>query len=139
MRRQSRLSANLFMDRPHHTARFFGGGTPIIQGGMSDAEMQAQLNNAALENEKMLAQSADEQLRLQSELDKRDQEMALTMKQQAATTELDLARAQKALDVEIDGLGEQQDEDALAADFSALEQALAAGLGGSDPSAARPE
>lgn len=127
--RKQRFKTSLFMEAPHHTARYFGGGSPIIMGGQSDAEMQAQLNRAALENERMLAQAADEQMRLQRELDQRDKEMELMMTQEAAKTELDLANAQRALDVELDALDKEQSADDLASDFSALEAALAAGLG----------
>lgn len=127
--RKQRFRTSFFGDEPDYRARYFGGGTPIIMGGQSDAEMQAQLNRAALENEKMLAQAADEQLRLQRELDTRDKEMELMMQQQASQTELDLARAQKALDVELDALSDEQAQDSLKSDFSALEAALAAGLG----------
>ena len=131
-----KFTNSLFMDQPHHTARYFGGGSPIVMGGMTDAEMQAQLNQSALENEKMLSMAADQQAELQRQLDERDAEMELMMKQQAATVESDMARAQKALDVELESLGSSDAEDDLAADFSVLEDALASGLGGG---AARPE
>lgn len=108
---------------------FFGGGAPIIMGGMSSAEMNAQLERASLENDRMLARAADEQIRLQSELDKRDQEMESLMEQQARQQEMDLGDAQKALAVELDSQDEDSSADDLKTDFSALEAALAEGLG----------
>lgn len=108
---------------------FFGGGAPIIMGGSSQAELQAQLERSALENERMLAKAADEQLRLQDELTKRDEEMSLVLEQQARQQDLDLSKAQKALGVELDELNRQDDADDLEADFSALEKALASGMG----------
>jgi len=106
-----------------------GGGTPIIMGGSTSSELQAQLERSALENERMLAQAADEQLRLQTELDKRDQEMSLLLEQQASETERNLARAQEALNVELDALNDVEKQDDLEVDFSALEKALASGMG----------
>ena len=108
---------------------FFGGGSPIIMGGSSQSELQAQLERSALENERMLAKAADEQLRLQTELDKKDEEMTLLFEQQARQQDLDLAAAQKALGVELEELDKQQADDDLKADFSALEKALASGMG----------
>lgn len=108
---------------------FFGGGSPIIMGGSSQSELQAQLERSALENERMLAKAADEQLRLQTELDKKDEEMTLLFEQQARQQDLDLAAAQKALGVELEELNKQQADDDLKADFSALEKALASGMG----------
>ena len=108
---------------------FFGGGSPIIMGGSSQSELQAQLERSALENERMLAKAADEQLRLQDELTKKDEEMSLIMEQQARQQDLDLSHAQKALGVELEELDKQQDADDLKADFSALEKALASGMG----------
>lgn len=136
--RKARLETSLFLERPHHTARYFGGGTPIIMGGSTDEEMQARLNEAALENERMLAQATDEQLRLQKELDERDEQMALQMQQTERVNEANLARAQQALDVELDSLADSKAEDDLAADFSALESALSKGLGGSSSDNVRP-
>jgi hypothetical protein len=108
---------------------FFGGGAPIIMGGSTQSELQAQLERSALENERMLAKAADEQLRLQDELNKKDEEMSLVLEQQARQQDLDLSNAQKALGVELDELDKQQDADDLKADFSALEKALASGMG----------
>ena len=119
-------------------ARYFGGGAPIIMGGTTDEEMQARLNEAALENERMLAQATDEQLRLQKELDQRDEEMALQMQQTERVNEANMSRAQKALDIELDSLADSKAEDDLAADFTALESALSKGLGGSSSDNVRP-
>jgi uncharacterized protein (DUF3084 family) len=130
--RKARFNTSFFMEHPHHTARYFGGGPSIIMGGSTDAELQARLNEAAMENDRMLARAADEQLRLQKELDQRDAEMKLSMEQAAAKTEADMARAQKALDVELKSLSDSESEDALKAEFDALEAALAAGLGKTD-------
>lgn len=105
------------------------GGSPIIMGGSSQAELQAQLERAALDNERMLAKAADEQLRLQSELEKRDQEMSLMLEQQARQQEIDLGKAQKALDIELDALDKADAKDDLKADFAALEKALSEGMG----------
>lgn len=115
-----------------------GGGTPIIMGGSTQSELQAQLERAALENERMLAKAADEQLRLQSELQKQDQEMKLLLEQQAQQQDIDLAKAQKALGVELRSMEETQKEDELAVDFAALEKALAQGMGFGQ-AATRPE
>ena len=117
-----------------------GGSQPIIMGGSSQAELQAQLERSAMENERMIAKAADEQLRLQDELNKRDQEMSLLLEQQARETEINTEKAQKALGVELDALNEQDKADDLGADFSALEQALASGmgLGRDNSSSARP-
>jgi hypothetical protein len=109
-----------------------GGGSPIIMGGQTTSELQAQLERSALENERMLAMAADEQLRLQDELAKRDQEMSLLIEQQARQQELDLAGAQRALSVELDALEKEDDKDDLEVDFSALEEALAKGMGSGD-------
>lgn len=115
-----------------------GGGTPIIMGGSTDAELQAQLERAALENEKMLSQAATEAAQLQSELDKRDAEMETMLAQQQASIERDLAAQQRALDVELDAQSSVDQEDDLAADYDALQAALAEGLGGSTGNDARP-
>ncbi len=106
-----------------------GGGTPIIMGGSTQAELQAQLERSALENERMLARAADEQLRLQNELDERDREMAQMYEQQARQQEMDLSQAQEALNIEIDALNQAEKADDLELDFSALEKALAKGMG----------
>jgi len=112
-----------------------GGGTPIVMGGSSQSELQAQLERSALENEQMLSRAADEQLRLQSELDSKDQEMSLLLEQQASETEQNLARAQEALNIEVDALDAEADKDDLEVDFSALEKALATGMGLGDTGA----
>lgn len=112
-----------------------GGGTPIIMGGSTNSELQAQLERAALENERMLNKAADEQLRLSEELAKKDREMALMLEQQARQQEIDLSAAQKALGVELDALNEADEQDDLEADFSALEDALAKGMGYGDTGA----
>tara|TARA_R100001591_G_scaffold101542_2_gene108316 strand:+ start:462 stop:812 length:351 start_codon:yes stop_codon:yes gene_type:complete len=114
-----------------------GGGTPIIMGGSTQSELQAQLERSALENERMLALAADEQLRLRDELAQRDREMASLIEQQSREQELDLAAAQRALAIEIDALENEDDKDDLEVDFSALEKALAQGMGGGN-SGARP-
>lgn len=106
-----------------------GGSQPIIMGGTNQTELQAQLERSAMENERMLAKAADEQLRLQSEMLKKDQEMSLLLEQQAQQADIDTSKAQKALGVELDALNEQDQADDLGADFSALEQALASGMG----------
>ncbi len=106
-----------------------GGSQPIIMGGSSSAELTAQLERSAMENERMLNKAADEQLRLQSELQKKDSEMSLLLEQQARQSEIDTSKAQKALGVELDALNEQDKEDDLKADFSSLEKALASGMG----------
>lgn len=113
------------------------GGTPIIQGGMSDAEFSAQLERQALENDRMLAEAAGRTADLQTELDNRDREMTSMLEQQSQRNELDLASAQKALNVELESLNEDTEEDGLKADYSALESALAKGMGGGQ-SGARP-
>jgi len=115
-----------------------GGGTPILLGGSTQSELQAQLERAALENERMLAKAADEQLRLQSELERKDKEMTLLLEQQAQQQEIDLSKAQKALGVELRSMEEQQKEDELKVDFAALEKALASGMGFGQ-AATRPE
>jgi len=115
-----------------------GGGTPILLGGSTQSELQAQLERAALENERMLAKAADEQLRLQSELERKDKEMTLLLEQQAQQQEIDLSKAQKALGVELRSMEEQQKEDELKVDFAALEKALASGMG-FGKAATRPE
>ena len=106
------------------------GGSPIIMGGTTSSELQAQLERSAMENERMLAQAADEQLRMQSELDQRDQEMKTMYEQQARQQELDMSQAQEALNVEIDSLNQADQADDLELDFSALEAALARGMDG---------
>ncbi len=108
---------------------FFGGGAPIIQGGMSQAEMTAMLERQALDNDRMLANAADEAAALQDKLAQKDDEMKLIMEQQEKRTQQDLAKAQKALDVELDAQSTADSEDDLEADFSKLEAALASGLG----------
>lgn len=114
------------------------GGSPIIMGGSTSSELQAQLERAALDNEKMLQKAADEQIRLQTELDAKDKEMTTLLEQQAQQQQLDLGRAQKALGVEIDALEEQQASDDLEVNFDALQKALAEGFGTSS-SNMRPE
>jgi len=108
---------------------FFGGGSPIIQGGMSQAEMTAMLERQALDNDRMLANAADEAAALQDKLAQKDDEMKMIMEQQERRTQQDLAKAQKALDVELDAQQAVDEEDDLEADFDKLEAALAAGLG----------
>tara|TARA_B110000008_G_scaffold275751_1_gene313795 strand:+ start:2641 stop:3036 length:396 start_codon:yes stop_codon:yes gene_type:complete len=108
---------------------FFGGGAPVIQGGMSQAEMTAMLERQALDNDRMLANAADEAAALQDELARKDDEMSLIMEQQEIRTQQDLAKAQKALGVELDAQQDADEEDDLEADFGKLEAALAAGLG----------
>ena len=107
-----------------------GGGTPIIMGGSTQSELQAQLERSALDNERMLAMAADEQLRLQDELAQRDREMSLLLEQQSQQQDLDLAGAQRALAIELDALQDEDDKDDLEVDFSDLEKALAQGMGG---------
>ena len=85
----------------------------------------------------MLALAADEQLSLRDELAQRDREMASLIEQQSREQELDLAAAQRALAIEIDALENEDDKDDLEVDFSALEKALAQGMGGGN-SGARP-
>jgi hypothetical protein len=108
---------------------FFGGGSPIIQGGMSQAEMTAMLERQALDNDRMLAKAGDEAASLQDELRRKDEEMKMVMEQQELRTQQDLAKAQKALDVELDAQATADSQDDLEADFSKLEAALASGLG----------
>jgi len=108
---------------------FFGGGSPIIQGGMSQAEMTAMLERQALDNDRMLAKAGDEAASLQDELRRKDDEMKMVMEQQELRTQQDLAKAQKALDVELDAQATADSQDDLEADFSKLEAALASGLG----------
>ena len=116
-----------------------GSGSPIIMGGSTQSELQAQLERAAIENERMLAKAADEQLRLQGELAKRDQEMKLLLEQQAQQQDLDLSQAQKALGVELRSLEDEQKQDELSVDFAALEKALSEGLGFGMAETQRPE
>lgn len=116
-----------------------GGGTPIIMGGSTQSELQAQLERAALENERMLARAADESLRLQSELERKDQEMGLLLEQQAQQQEIDLSKAQKALGVEVRSMQETKEEDELSVDFAALEKALASGMGFGPMAEVRPK
>lgn len=115
-----------------------GGATPIIMGGSTDEELTAQLERAALENERMLTQAATEAAKLQSDLDAKDKEMEQMLAQQQASIERDLAAQQKALDVELDAQSSVDEEDDLAADYDALQAALAEGLGGSTGNGARP-
>ena len=115
------------------------GGSPIIMGGSTQSELQAQLERAALENERMLAKAADEQLRLQDELTKKDSEMKLLLEQQAREQEMDLSAAQKALGVELRSLEQEQAKDELSVDFAALEKALSEGLGFGMAETQRPE
>lgn len=118
---------------------FFGGGSPIIQGGMSQAEMTAMLERQALDNDRMLANAADEAAALEQRLAEKDNEMSLLMEQQQRSQEKELAAAQKALNVELDSQQDAVDYDDLEADFSKLEAALATGLGrGGNTSNARP-
>ena len=91
----------------HHYRAFKGGplffgGSPVIQGGMSQAEMTAMLERQALDNDRMLANAADEAAQLQDKLAQKDDEMKLIMEQQERRTQQDLAKAQKALDVELE-------------------------------------
>jgi hypothetical protein len=109
-----------------------GGGTPIIMGGTTNDQLTAQLERAALENERMLTQAADEAARLQSDLESKDKEMSVLLQQQQSSIEQDLAEAQKALNVEIDEQRSVNEEDDLEQDFGLLEQALTQGLGTSN-------
>ena len=118
----------------HHYRAFKGGplffgGSPVIQGGMSQAEMTAMLERQALDNDRMLANAADEAAELQTRLAERDNEMKLIMEQQERRTQQDLAKAQKALDVELEAQQNVDKEDDLELDFNKLEAALAEGLG----------
>jgi hypothetical protein len=109
-----------------------GGGTPIIMGGTTNDQLTAQLERAALENERMLTQAADEAARLQSDLESKDKEMSVLLQQQQSSIEQDLAEAQQALNVEIDEQRSVNEEDDLEQDFGLLEQALTQGLGTSN-------
>lgn len=118
----------------HHYKAFKGGplffgGSPIIQGGMSQAEMTAMLERQALDNDRMLSRAGDEAAALQERLAKKDEEMTLLMEQQARRTEQDLAKAQKALGVELDEQADADEQDDLEVNFNKLEAALAAGIG----------
>ena len=118
----------------HHYRAFKGGplffgGSPVIQGGMSQAEMTAMLERQALDNDRMLANAADEAAELQTRLAEKDNEMKLIMEQQERRTQQDLAKAQKALDVELEAQQNVDKEDDLELDFNKLEAALAEGLG----------
>ena len=128
----------------HHYKTFRGGplffgGTPIIQGGMSQAEMTAMLERQALDNDRMLANAADEAEALERRLADKDREMEQFMEQQQRSQEIDLANAQKALGVELDSQTDATEADDLKADFSKLQAALSSGLGrGSNTTNARP-
>ena len=118
----------------HHYKAFKGGplffgGSPVIQGGMSQAEMTAMLERQALDNDRMLAKAGDEAASLQDELRRKDDEMKMVMEQQELRTQQDLAKAQKALDVELDAQQNTDEQDDLEVDFNKLEAALATGLG----------
>ncbi len=115
-----------------------GSGTPIIQGGMTDAEMTAQLERQAADNDRMLAQAATQTAALEDQIAKQDAEMQSLVEQQARQQELDLASAQKKLGVELDAIGKQEDKDDLELNFDAVQAALAKGLGSSNTNA-RPE
>ena len=115
-----------------------GGGTPIIQGGMTDAEMTAQLERQAAENDRMLAEAAAQTADLQNQIATQDAEMQALVEQQARQQELDLASAQKKLGVELKALESQEDEDDLSVEYDAIQAALAQGLGTSQTSS-RPE
>jgi len=118
---------------------FVGGGAPIIQGGMSQAEMTAMLERQALDNDRMLRNASDEAEALERRLSEKDQEMQSLLEQQERAQEIDLAKAQKALGVELDSQAEDVAEDDLKADFGKLEAALASGLGrGGNTDNARP-
>ena len=107
-----------------------GGQAPIVMGGMSDAEFTRQLERQAAANDEMLADAARRSADLQAELAEKDREMSTLLEQQARQNEIDLSAAQKKLNVELDALAETQSDDDLKADFSAIEAALAQGLGG---------
>lgn len=115
-----------------------GSGTPIIQGGMTDAEMTAQLERQANDNDRMLADAAQQTAALEDQISKQDAEMKALVEQQARSQELDLANAQKKLGVELDAISEVEDKDDLAVNFDAIQTALSKGLGSSNNSA-RPE
>ena len=123
----------------HHYKRFKGGplffgGSPVIQGGMSQGEMTAMLERQALENDRMLANAGDEAIELQARLNEQDGQMQLLMEQQERQLEMDLTAAQKSLSAELDANDAVDQEDDLEADFDKLEAALATGLGrGIDP------
>lgn len=106
-----------------------GGGPSIIQGGQSDAEMRAHLERQADENDRMLRQAASQTAELQAKLEKQDAEMTQLMEQQARTQEINLGKAQKALDAELDAIQDSQSEDDIKADFDLLQDALAKGMG----------
>ena len=91
--------------------------------------MTAMLERQALDNDRMLANAADEAAQLQDRLAQKDDEMKLIMEQQERRTQQDLAKAQKALDVELETQQNVDEEDDLEADFGKLEAALATGLG----------
>lgn len=128
----------------HHYSTFKGGplffgGSPIIQGGMSQAEMTAMLERQALDNDRMLANAADEAIALEARLNEKDKEMEQMLEQQQRSQELDLAQAQKALNTELDSQDDAVEEDDLEADFDKLQSALATGLGrGNSADNARP-
>jgi len=114
-----------------------GSATPIIQGGISDAEMTAQLQRQADDNDRMLAEAAQQTAALEDQISKQDAEMQALVEQQTRAQEIDLANAQKALGVELAAIGEEEDDDDLAVNFDAIQAAMAQGLGGSN-STSRP-
>ena len=116
-----------------------GGGPSIIQGGMTDAEMTAQLERQAVENDRMLAEAASQTARLEEQIAKQDAEMQALIEQQARQQELDLAAAQRKLGVELEALDKDVAEDDLGVDFETLQAALAKGLGGDSSNEVRPE
>ena len=115
-----------------------GGGTPIIQGGMTDAEMTAQLERQAAENDRMLAEAARQTAALEDQIAKQDQEMKSLVEQQARQQELDLASAQKKLGVELAAIEKEEGKDDLALDFESLQAALTKGLGANTNDNPRP-
>lgn len=115
-----------------------GAGTPIIQGGMTDAEMTAQLERQAADNDRMLAEAAQQTAALEDQISKQDAEMKALVEQQARSQEIDLANAQKKLGVELDAINEAEDKDDLEVSFDAIQAAIAKGIGSSNNSA-RPE
>ena len=116
-----------------------GGGTPIIQGGMTDAEMTAQLERQAMENDRMLAEAARQTAALEDQIAKQDQEMKALVEQQARQSQLDLAQAQKKLGVELEALSQADAADDLEVDFDALQAALTKGLGINSLTTERPD
>ena len=112
------------------------GGSPIIMGGSSQSELQAQLKGQPWKTNECLPRLLMSSSGFRPSSNRRTRKCPSSSSSRPARPSVPRSRAQKALDIEVDALDAADKQDDLEVDFSALEKALAlAGMGLGDTGA----